>query len=67
MYMSALSGSNICPHLIFCFTQRVRDEGSVQAKIMSLEEDLSQARKACDVWRCKAIMAEQQRDEVHFL
>lgn len=35
-----------------------------QAKLQSLEEDLSQARKACDAWRCKAMVAEQQRDEV---
>ena len=45
--------------------QRLREEAAnQQTKAVSLEEDLSQARKVCDVWRCKALMAEQQRDEV---
>jgi len=44
--------------------QRLREEAAnQQTKAVSLEEDLSQARKVCDVWRCKALMAEQQRDE----
>lgn len=44
--------------------QRLREEATTyQAKMLSLEEDLSQARSACDVWRCKAMVAEQQRDE----
>lgn len=45
--------------------QRLREEvASQQVKMANLEESLSQARKACDAWRCKALLAEQQRDEV---
>ena len=55
-------------HLFFLLglqLQRLREEAAnQQTKAVSLEEDLSQARKVCDVWRCKALMAEQQRDEV---
>ncbi len=53
--------------ILFYFKlQRLREESvNHQAKLISLEEDLSQARKACDVWRCKAMVAEQQRDEVY--
>jgi len=44
--------------------QRLREEAAnQQTKAVSLEEDLTQARKVCDVWRCKALLAEQQRDE----
>lgn len=44
--------------------QRLREEvASQQVKMANLEESLSQARKACDAWRCKALLAEQQRDE----
>lgn len=35
-----------------------------QAKIIALEEDLREAKKICDVWKCKAMIAEQQKDEV---
>ena len=45
--------------------QRLREEvASQQVKMANLEESRSQARKACDAWRCKALLAEQQRDEV---
>lgn len=60
---------NICALLFILIRliklQRLREEATTyQAKMLSLEEDLSQARSACDVWRCKAMVAEQQRDEV---
>jgi len=35
-------------------------------KVNSLEEDLSLARRTCEAWRTKAIIAEQQRDEVYY-
>lgn len=51
--------------IILMKLQRLREEATnYQAKMLSLEEDLSQARSACDVWRCRAMVAEQQRDEV---
>ncbi|XP_046450768.1 RING finger protein unkempt-like isoform X3 [Daphnia pulex] len=57
-----LEGSNNSTSLFF--KRRLRDDAANhQAKVLSLEEDLSQARNACDAWRCKAIVAEQQRDE----
>lgn len=45
--------------------QRMKQEASShQKKVNSLEEDLSLARRTCEAWRTKAIIAEQQRDEV---
>ena len=45
--------------------QRLKQESSNnQAKVNSLEEELTLARRTSDAWRCKAIMAEQQREEV---
>jgi len=45
--------------------QRLKQEATNhQTKVNSLEEDLSLARRTCEAWRTKAIIAEQQRDEV---
>ena len=48
--------------------QRMKQEASShQKKVNSLEEDLSLARRTCEAWRTKAIIAEQQRDEVYYI
>lgn len=40
------------------------DYGRNQVKLAALEEDVREIKKICEAWRCKAMIAEQQRDEV---